>query len=116
MNPLTAWAIALWFAAGTLLLVCLARKVREWDRAAEEARRRRDLAAFRAQLAAMTEDETKRWHDWASQNDYGPAMLWGATSETPIYDATAAHIAKHAAGSIDDEWRRICEATGGDAA
>lgn len=113
MNPLTAWAIALWFAAGTLLLVCLAHKVREWDAQAEERRRQHDADAFRAQLAAMTDEETRRWQDWARENGYGPALLWGSTSETPICDATAAHIAKQAAGSIDDEWRRICEATGG---
>lgn len=117
MDPLTAWAITIWFAACVLALVCLVRKVREWDAIAEERRRRDDAGAFRAQLAAMTEAETKRWLDWATAQGYGPAVLWGpAASETPVYDATVRHIAAQSAASIDDEWEALCRATGGDAA
>jgi hypothetical protein len=30
-------------------------------------------------------------------------------SETPIYDATAAHIAAHEAADLDNEWRDVAE-------
>lgn len=35
-------------------------------------------------------------------------------SDTPIYDATALHIAKHAAGDIDAEWARYSNGYWGD--
>lgn len=48
--------------------------------------------------------------DWAADNDYGPVAL---ADETPIYSATAEHIARMEAADLDDEWMRICDATGG---
>ena len=81
-------------AAGIFMLVCVLGIVclipflRDLDRRAEEDRQEHDGAAFRAQLAAMTDDETRRWQEWAS--------------ETPIHDDLAAERLR----SELDEWGR----------
>lgn len=44
---------------------------------------------------------------------FGPRVAYGPVSETPIYDATAAHIATHAAVDLDAEWEQLYRLLGG---
>lgn len=89
---------------GALVLAALAAlaclpTVRAWDARAEERRRERDGAAFRAQLAAMTAEEERAWDEYVRQ---APGF-----DETPIWTATAAYIAEHQAADLDREWAEM---------
>ncbi len=87
-----AWlVIALYVAALLVLLVTIARE---------------DLEYHQALLLAAEAD------DW---DEPSRAEVEAALNDTPIYAATCEHIARHAAADLDDEWRAICDATGGDA-
>jgi hypothetical protein len=105
VNPDTAWFLAIYTAACLIGLACFVIKVREWEQIDEERRRRDDADDFDAQLAAMTDDEAKRWHEWEA-----------AQSDTPIFDATVIDVARAEAARLDEEWEALGRTSGGDAA
>lgn len=74
---------AQWFAVFVaavtvgLALTALSYRLAEWNARLEERRRVRDLAAFRAQLAAMTEAEVERWEEWQRHCESAPGVRLG---------------------------------------
>lgn len=65
----------------------------------------------RARATGRTVDELMDGDDWARRNGYCPARLDEPRPAIP--PSLAAHIAEHLAADVDEEWRRISEATGG---
>lgn len=105
------FALALLIACGLALFAWTLRQIGTWAAAEVERHVQAALADEAADWCEPTREEVERLmdgDDWARANGYGPPL-----SDTPIYDQTAAHIARQAAEDIDDEWARICDATGG---
>lgn len=116
-GPLARFALllAVVCAVGTIVLVA-ARHVFRWADAEVERHVRAALATEADDWGEPTREAVERLMDgdtWAACNGYGPAMCWGPASETPIFDATVADVAHREAADLDEEWRRISEATGG---
>ena len=67
MSAVQVYALACLVIVAAFALTALSYRLAEWNAAAEERRKRRDAAAFFAQLAAMTESETRALRDWADR-------------------------------------------------
>ena len=67
MSPVQVYAVACLVIVAGFALTALSYRLAEWTAALEERSRRRDAAAFFAQLAAMTESETRTLRGWADR-------------------------------------------------
>ena len=67
MTPIELYAVACLIITGCLALTALSYRLAEWSDRLEERRRMADLAAFHAQLAAMTADETRTLRTWVDR-------------------------------------------------